>query len=78
MCGSFYLGGGLFPERLKFIEENIPIQRIGERVDIADICLFLVTPAAALLTGTVVVADGGCWLTDDNGLARMKLVKSVL
>lgn len=58
--------------------KNIPIQRPGERVDIADVCLFTVSKAAQLLTGTTIIADGGSWLTDNNGHTRMMLAKSVL
>ncbi|KAL8574542.1 hypothetical protein ACOMHN_057541 [Nucella lapillus] len=65
-------------ETLKMVAENIPVQRLGERVDIADICLFVVTRGADLLTGTTIVGDGGAMLTDDNSRMRMSLVKAML
>ena len=40
-----------------------PMGRMGEPEEVASVVLFLASDAASLLTGTVVVADGGytCW-----------------
>ncbi|KAK6170008.1 hypothetical protein SNE40_018505 [Patella caerulea] len=65
--GMRRLAGGVLPEALT---QRIPIQRIGERVEIGNVCLFLVTSMAELLTGTVVVADGGSWLASSNDFAK--------
>ncbi|MBI2866213.1 MAG: SDR family oxidoreductase [Chloroflexi bacterium] len=43
--------------------ERIPIGRAGEPDDIARVVLFLASPAADYLTGSVIVADGGLLLT---------------
>ncbi|MGI5290550.1 SDR family oxidoreductase [Nonomuraea polychroma] len=37
----------------------IPLRRVGEPADIADVALFLASPAARYVTGQVVVVDGG-------------------
>lgn len=66
MCQS---GGHSLTEELL---KKIPIQRIGYRQDIADTVAYVVSDAAQLLTGTTIIADGGCWLTDDNNFYQMK------
>lgn len=44
----------------------VPIMRFGEPEDIANCAIFLVSPAAAYMTGTNVVVDGGAYLTAPN------------
>ena len=51
----------------------IPIQRLGTRTEIAESALFLASPLASYMTGTVMVVDGGQWLTSGAGLMRGKL-----
>lgn len=41
----------------------IPLGRLGTRIEVANGSLFLVSEAAAYITGTVLVSDGGHWLT---------------
>jgi len=40
-----------------------PMGRIGRTDEVASVVLFLASDAASLLTGSIVVADGGytCW-----------------
>jgi 3-oxoacyl-[acyl-carrier protein] reductase len=38
---------------------RVPLGRIGEPEDIADVILFLGSPSARYITGQVIVADGG-------------------
>jgi NAD(P)-dependent dehydrogenase (short-subunit alcohol dehydrogenase family) len=45
--------------RLKTLLATTPLRRIGEPDDIGGIVAFLASPAAAFLTGTIIVADGG-------------------
>ncbi|XP_041346964.1 peroxisomal 2,4-dienoyl-CoA reductase [(3E)-enoyl-CoA-producing]-like, partial [Gigantopelta aegis] len=55
----------------------IPVQRVGTKADIGHICLYLVTGAAELLTGTTVIADGGIHLIDDNNYYKTsEIIKS--
>jgi NAD(P)-dependent dehydrogenase (short-subunit alcohol dehydrogenase family) len=46
-------------KRLKPRLETTPLRRIGEPDDIGGIIAFLASPAAAFITGSVIVADGG-------------------
>jgi NAD(P)-dependent dehydrogenase (short-subunit alcohol dehydrogenase family) len=46
-------------KRLKPRLETTPLRRIGEPDDIGGIVAFLASKAAAFMTGTVIVADGG-------------------
>ncbi len=48
-----------FKEKLAKI---IPLGRLGEIEDIANLAVFLCTDAASLIHGETVVADGGAWL----------------
>ncbi len=43
--------------------DSTPMGRLGEPEEVASVVLFLASDAASLLTGTVVLADGGytCW-----------------
>jgi NAD(P)-dependent dehydrogenase (short-subunit alcohol dehydrogenase family) len=45
--------------RLKTLLETTPLRRIGEPDDIGGIVAFLASRAAAFITGTIIVADGG-------------------
>jgi 3-oxoacyl-[acyl-carrier protein] reductase len=49
----------LGPEGLEQAASFIPMGRVGEPEDIADVALFLASPAARYLTGQVVAVDGG-------------------
>lgn len=47
------------PDNLKKRTDTTPLRRIGEPDDIGGIAAFLASPAAAFITGQVIVADGG-------------------
>jgi peroxisomal 2,4-dienoyl-CoA reductase len=49
-------------------ERIIPIGRCGERVEIANSVLFLVSDAASLITGDTIIVDGGSWLSTPNSM----------
>ena len=49
----------LGPEGLERAAEFIPMGRVGEPEDIADVIVFLASEAARYLTGQVLVVDGG-------------------
>jgi 3-oxoacyl-[acyl-carrier protein] reductase len=51
----------LFPgeERKKFAEREIPMGDFGEPQDVANMAVFLVSPRAKYVTGTVATVDGG-------------------
>ena len=44
----------------------VPLQRGGQKVDIANSCLFAASPAASYITGTILIVDGGIVLTAPN------------
>jgi NAD(P)-dependent dehydrogenase (short-subunit alcohol dehydrogenase family) len=47
------------PEFLADVLERIPTGRVGTTADVAGAVLYLASPAASLVTGTVLVVDGG-------------------
>lgn len=51
------------PARVKWIEEKIKLGRVGEVEDIMGAVTFLASDAAALITGTALMIDGG-WTAD--------------
>lgn len=57
---------------MKQIIQGIPLQRFGQKCEIADTTMFLASNAAAYVTGTVFVVDGGYWLTSVNNFSVLK------
>lgn len=47
------------PEARKMVTGSIPLRRFATKDEIADLAIFLCSDAAAYITGTVVVCDGG-------------------
>jgi NAD(P)-dependent dehydrogenase (short-subunit alcohol dehydrogenase family) len=42
-----------------FPKDFCPLERGGERMDIAGVALFMASPAAAYLSGSILLHDGG-------------------
>lgn len=55
-------------EAKKHIIERLPLQRFAQPEDIAEMALFLCTPGASYVTGSVIVVDGGMSLVGMNSL----------
>jgi NAD(P)-dependent dehydrogenase (short-subunit alcohol dehydrogenase family) len=56
------------PERTAFITQAHPLRRLGTPRDIAEVVLFLASPAASFITGQAIVVDGGIMLEMSLGL----------
>lgn len=56
------------PGQVERVTRGIPLRRFGTIQEIAEVALFLASPAASLVTGVVIVADGGAYLPSGVGL----------
>lgn len=52
-------GGAIDPERSRASARNLPLQRVVEPEDIAEVCGFLASPAARAVTGVYLPVDCG-------------------
>ena len=50
---------------------GVPLQRFGERKEIADVCVFLASNAASYMTGACVVVDGGHWMLSSQTMGLL-------
>lgn len=50
---------------------SIPLQRAGNKTEMAHGVLFLASRVSSFVTGAVLVMDGGAWLTTANDVAQM-------
>jgi NAD(P)-dependent dehydrogenase (short-subunit alcohol dehydrogenase family) len=63
VCPAFIrtplLVNGLPPERVEQLTKKHPIGRLGEANDVANLIVFLLSPAASFITGSAHLVDGG-------------------
>lgn len=46
------------------VTADVPLRRPADPAEIAEVCAFLVSPAASMVTGAVLTADGGATIVD--------------
>ncbi|XP_008637342.2 PREDICTED: peroxisomal 2,4-dienoyl-CoA reductase isoform X2 [Corvus brachyrhynchos] len=54
----------------------IPLQRAGNKTEIAHSALYLASPLSSYVTGTTLVVDGGSWLTSPNSFSALLGISS--
>lgn len=62
--------GGKFAEKASQFD-TIPLQRAGNKTEIAHSTLYLASPLSSYVTGTTLVVDGGSWLTSPNNFSAL-------
>ena len=60
------------------IDRRIPIRRQGSKQEIGEICLFLATPMAGLITSSSIQADGAAWMASGNEDDMMEMYKKFI
>jgi len=53
------LGASMPPQAIERITNQMPLGRFGEPIEVGALAVFLASPAAAQITGTVQITDGG-------------------
>lgn len=56
-------------EAYALVTSNVPLRRAAQPEEIASVCQFLASDAASIITGAVIVADGGSTIVDVPTLA---------
>ncbi len=58
------------------VKERVPLGRVGEHQELANLAAYLLSDFAAYITGTVVTIDGGAWLSGHGGFNHLDRVSS--
>jgi 3-oxoacyl-[acyl-carrier protein] reductase len=66
---EFTAGLAANPQARAVIEATVPLGRSGQVIDVANAVAFLASPAAAYITGQVLVVDGGLSMGEVFGMA---------
>ena len=59
LCGALVRGGLSVEEHYKQTGKTVPLGRMGESAEVANVIAFLASDAASYVTGTCINVDGG-------------------
>ena len=61
----------VLPDKIKAeVKDRVPVRRLGEPEDIADLVAYLASPSASYITGQVIAVDGGMTgLSEGDGVS---------
>jgi len=60
------------------LNKTIPIRRQGSRQEIGEICLFLSTPMAGLISSSTILADGASWMATGHEDETLEMYRKFL
>ena len=75
VLNHIFSGGGRSAEEINSV---IPIRRQGNRREIGEICLFLATDMAGLITSSTIIADGALWLASGQEEITLEFYRKFL
>jgi enoyl-[acyl-carrier-protein] reductase (NADH) len=56
------------------MKERIPLKRVGEHIELANLASYLISDQAAYINGEVVTIDGGEWLKGAGEMNELERV----
>ncbi|MEL7536541.1 MAG: SDR family oxidoreductase [Pseudomonadota bacterium] len=59
------------PKALHALVDQTPLQRVGYKQDVANMCMFLASDLASFVTGQVIDVDGGFYLRGSGMMGKM-------
>jgi len=60
------------------LKKRVPLKRVGEHQELANLCAYLLSDYSAYITGEVITIDGGEWIYNAGQFSRLDKIPSKL